>query len=322
MAATEQFDVDEEGAGVRLDRLLAALPSVGSREKARTALRAGKVLVDGARATPEDGGRRFPAGSRVEIEWNRPGSSARRVAGRDAMERAGVTVVFSDDAVIICDKPVGLLTDSASVQQAKSEDTLRKRMRAWVGGGDVWPVHRIDRNTTGLVCFARSAELRMELSRQWEARTPLRCYLALVQGRMEQDRGTFSDWMNWDKAKLLQRSARPDTKGAVLAQASWEVRERFGSRATLLEVRLSSGRRNQIRLQAQLAGHPLVGETLYRDPHPAPTIRHPRYALHALRLGFNHPQTGEPVLFEAPPPDDLVGLFASLRDPGSEPTRR
>lgn len=311
MAAVEAVDVDEARSGTRLDKLLAALPSVGSREKARQALKSGKVSVDGAPVGADDGGRVLGLGSRIEIAWTRPGTGAKRTAGREAMTRAGVVVVHEDDAIVVCDKPVGLLTDAADAEQAKTRDTLRKRVRAYLGGQMVWPAHRIDRDTSGLVAFARSERLRAVLSEQWAARTPLRCYLVLVEGRVHGEQGRFRDWMAWDGAQRLQRPCAPDAAGAFLAEADWTVAERFGDRATSLEVRLVSGRRNQIRLHAMLAGHPLVGEPLYRKREGK--IPFPRQALHAWKLGFVHPTTGEPVRFEAPVPADLQRLLASLR---------
>lgn len=313
MAATEERVVTADEAGTRLDKLLAALPSIGSREKARQALRSGKVSVDGRPAGPDDGGRTLSAGARVEIAWTRPGTGARRTAAREAMARAGVEIVHEDDHLLVANKPAGLLTDAADAEQAKYQDTLRKRVKAWLTGRPVWPAHRIDRDTTGLVCFAKTEAAREHLKAQWIERRPERVYLAIVEGAFPRSAGRFSDWMVWDGAQRLQREASADTPNAWLAEATYTVIESFGSKATALEVRLVSGRRNQIRLHAMLAGHPLVGEPLYRRRDA--TLRFPRQALHALRLGLEHPGTGEPMSFEAPLPPDLVQLLAALRDP-------
>jgi 23S rRNA pseudouridine1911/1915/1917 synthase len=299
----------------RLDRLLAQRPSIGSREKARQALRSGKVAVDGVDVGEDAGGRILDEGARVEIAWNRRGSSAARTAGREGMDRAGVGVVWEDDDLIVCDKPSGLLTDSADADQAKHQDTLRKRVRAWTGRA-VFPAHRIDRDTSGLVCFGKDERLREPLMGQWAERTPLRRYLALVEGRIDAAGGLFCDWMVWDGKALLQRPCRAGSRGGVLAEADWEVLGR-SVRATLLAVRLRSGRRNQIRLHTRLAGHPLVGETLYRDWPP--TVEFPRQALHAYQLGFRHPRDGRSLRFEAPVPADLRALLTTLRLPLSPP---
>jgi 23S rRNA pseudouridine1911/1915/1917 synthase len=300
--------------GTRLDKVLAGLASVGSREKARQVLRSGKVSVDGVPVGADDGGRGLPAGAVVEIAWNRPGTGAKRVAAREGLERANVVLLHEDAAIVVADKPAGLLTDAADVDQARHEDTLRKRVRAWLGGRPVWPAHRIDRDTTGVVVLAKTPEARDALKAQWITRSPERVYTAIVEGRFRPDgrgEGRFSDWMAWDAAERIQRACAPDAPGAWLAEATWRVVERFGDRATGLEVRLVTGRRNQIRLHAMLAGHPLVGESLYRKREP--TVVFPRQALHAAALGFVHPTDGVPVRYEAPLPADLEQLLRSLR---------
>ena len=249
------------------------------------------------------------------IAWNRPGSSARRVAGRERLEAAGVAVLFEDAHLLAVDKPAGLLTDAASQEQVRDEDTLTKRARAWVGRPEVTPVHRIDRDTTGVVLFAKTSAAREALKLQWAARSPLRRYRVVVEGVVRRDEGHFADWMRWDGAARVQRPCRPGDEGGVLAEADWRVVERLAGGATVLQVRLDSGRRNQIRLHAELWGHPLVGERQYRR---APTqIPFGRQALHAERLRVEHPATGEPIAFEAPLPADLERLIARLKTPTS-----
>ncbi|MEQ1508455.1 MAG: RluA family pseudouridine synthase [Myxococcota bacterium] len=311
MSAVEQLVVDGETVGVRLDKLLAQLRSVGSREKARQVLKSGKVTVDGRAVGPDDGGRPLAAGATVEIAWNRPGTGARRTAARTAMDRAGVVVLHEDDAILAADKPAGLLTDAADADQGKHRDTLRKRIHAWVNA-EVYPAHRIDRDTTGVVLFAKTPAAQAGLKAQWIERTPRRVYLAVFDGRLDRDHGRFADWMAWDARARIQQPADKDAPGAWLAEATFQVVERFGDVATLVEVSLVTGRRNQIRLHAMLAGHPLLGEPLYRMPGRVRTP-FPRQALHARELGLVHPTTHQPITFEAPIPDDLTRLFARLR---------
>ncbi|MEQ1569989.1 MAG: RluA family pseudouridine synthase [Myxococcota bacterium] len=302
--------VDAAQGGARLDKVLAALASVGSREKARQVLRSGKVSVDGADVGFDHAGQPVAAGARIAIAWTRPGTGAKRVAAREALSRAQVTLLFEDDAIVVADKPAGLLTDAADTEQARNEDTLRKRVKAWLGGRPVFPAHRIDRDTTGVVVFAKTPAAREALKAQWITRSPRRVYLVVVEGRFGKQSGRFGDWMAWDGATRVQRPCEPDHPGAWFAEADFEVTRRFGDRATQLEVRLISGRRNQIRLHAMLAGHPLVGEPLYRRREAV--IPFGRQALHAYKLGLLHPTTREPVTFEAPIPADLAGLIASL----------
>jgi 23S rRNA pseudouridine1911/1915/1917 synthase len=314
MAARETVTVDERNAGVRLDRLLASFDSIGSREKARQALRSGKVSIAGEVVGLGDAGRVLSSGTEVVIQWNVPGTGRKRTAGREALARAGVSVLYEDADVLVAEKPPGLLTDAADSDQAKHRDTLRKRVRAWVGGADVRPAHRIDRDTSGVVLFAKTDAAWEHLRGQWAKRSPERVYVAIVEGRVKGDRGRFRDWMAWDAARRLQRPCAPDAPGAFLAEATWRVTERLRD-ATLLEVTLVTGRRNQIRLHAMLMGHPLVGEPLYREQGRA-RISFPRQALHAAHLGFVHPGTGQRVRFSAAWPDDLRILVERLRADG------
>lgn len=304
--------VSPDDAGARLDKWLAGWPSVGSREKARQALRSGKVSVDGVVVGPDDGGTVLRAGGRVEIAWTRPGTNAKATAGRVALTRANVRVVYQDDAIVVVDKPAGLLTDAADAAQARDEDTLRKRLDAYIGR-PVWPAHRLDRDTTGVVVFAVTDAARAALKDQWIARTPARNYLVVVEGCFPGVLGRFADWMAWDQKSRLQRPCAPNAPDGWFAEADWEVTERFGDRATALDIALVTGRRNQIRLHAMLAGFPVVGETQYRPDRTVPTPPFARQALHARRLGLTHPTTGAPVSFEAPLPDDLARLCGKLR---------
>lgn len=310
--------VAADQAGQRLDRLVAAIPSVGSRSRARTALETGKIALDGVVVGLAEAARSLPQGAVLRVSWNRPGSSAERVRGREAMLQAGVTVLYEDEAVIAVNKPPGLLTDAASEAQRKEEDTLRKRVRAYLGG-EAHVVHRLDRDTSGVVLFARDLEAARRLDEQIERRAPERVYVALAVGLFPGEQGRFSDWMRWDGPARIQRACRPDAPGAVLASADWRVLERVRE-ATLLEVRLITGRRNQIRLHLMLAGHPLVGERLYRgQEHPRGPLA-PRHALHAARLGLLHPRGGAPLVVEAPLPEDMRQMIRAAGG-GSGKTR-
>jgi 23S rRNA pseudouridine1911/1915/1917 synthase len=175
-------------------------------------------------------------------------------------------------------------------------------------------VHRIDRDTSGLVLFAKNEPAQLALKRQFERRTAQRTYLAVLEGRLAPLEGTWQDKLVWDKAHLRQRRATEDDEQvAKEAAASYRVIEQLEA-AAVVEIRLVTGKRNQIRVQAALRRHPLVGERIYRTgdrPSPAPGFD--RQALHASRLAFRHPRTGTLVQFEAPLPDDLRRLIARLR---------
>lgn len=313
--------VTVDDVGVRLDKVLAAMAGVGSRRRAQQVLGSGKVYVDGTSVGTAAGGRGVPEGSRIEIRWNAPGTGVRRVAARQALDRSGVTVLYEDDAILVADKPVGLLTDAATRAQARTEDTLRERVRAWLQVPEVWPAHRIDRDTSGIVAFAKTLEARQSLHDQWVARQPLRAYLVVVEGTVDTDEGRFADWMRWDPRQRRQRPVPPESRDAWLAESDYTTVRRYGTVATQLEVRLVTGRRNQIRLQAQLAGHPLVGERVYRPPGERSAVRFGRQALHAHRLGLRHPTDGRERVFEAPVPSDLGSLLRRLERASSSSGR-
>ena len=171
-------------------------------------------------------------------------------------------------------------------------------------------VHRIDQDTSGLVMFAKDADSARFLTAQFRRREPLRQYLAVVHGRPEPGAGTWRDWLVWDVKALIQKPAAPGARGAEEAISDYRMVEPLRG-ASLLEVRLTTGRRNQIRIQAALRGHPLVGERRY-GTGAVDRIRFERQALHASRLDIMHPR-GARLALEAPVPRDFADLLARLR---------
>jgi len=311
-----EWIVEHTDAGMRLDKWLASRTEAGSRGRAAKWLAAGKVSLNGEPADAPQGARALAAGDRVGLWLDRPGSS--RPADRAIRDsRHLLRVVHEDEAIVVADKPAGLLVEPLP-RRAGEEPTLldlladrdrhRPRSRSYV-------VHRIDRDTSGLVLFARTLQARDALKRQFEDRSPDRRYLAVVLGRVTPATGMWRDSLAWDPSSLRQRRAHGRDARAKDAQADYRVRELFDG-ASLLEVRLVTGKRNQIRVQAGMRGHPLLGERQYRfdaPPEPARLPRIKRQALHASFLGFTHPATGRTVSYEAPLPPDLDALLAALR---------
>lgn len=317
--------VDAAGAGSRLDAWLAARPEIGSRGRARDALERGKVFVNGEEVVFSDAGRRLAEGDEIGFWPDRPGSARPRtreiVAARDALR-----IVHEDQAILVVDKRPGWLVEPLP-GEAGGEVTLRDllddhlraaaRVRPYV-------VHRIDRDTSGLVLFALTPKARDDLKAQFERRTPARVYLAVVHGRVVPLAGTWRDRLVWDKERLVQKRAHVHEERARDAIASYRVVEQFED-AALLEVSLVTGKRNQIRVQAGSRGYPLVGERLYtygsglhgaaeaRVRGGAKAAEFPRQALHAARLRFRHPVTARPVEFAAPVPADMARLIDGLR---------
>ena len=301
--------VEPADAGLRLDKYLADPDRLRSRARAAAALERGKVFVNGIEAALVDAGRLLRAGDDVRVWMDRPGSArARPRTGR----HGGLDVVYEDDAIVVVNKPSGVLTvpleRNPGVPSVYDQIAERDRSR---GKRRPFAVHRIDQDTSGLVVFAKDPATADRLKGQFKRREPERMYWAVVHGVPEPETGTWRDRLVWDEKALVQKPARGDEgKDAI---CSYRVVERLRE-AALLEVRLHTGRRNQIRIQAQLRGHPLIGETRYIDDAGARrAAAFGRHALHACRLAFVHPADGRALAFDAPPPPDLQELISRLR---------
>jgi 23S rRNA pseudouridine1911/1915/1917 synthase len=295
---------------MRLDKFLAAPERLRSRARAVAALERGKVSLNGNEAGILDASRRLAAGDLVTLWMDRPGSARRR-------SRLGVSgaldIVYEDDALIVVNKPAGILSvplerkaESASVYE-QIEDRYRSQ-----GKRRPLIVHRIDQGTSGLVVFARDLDAQRRLKIQFARREPERVYLAIVYGHPHPASGTWRDTLVWDTRALIQKATHPRDPQGMEAISEYHVLERFRD-ASLIEVRLVTGRRNQIRIQARLRGHTLVGEDRYTyGPDTLRTIPFERQALHAFRLAFDHPVDGRELRFEARLPADFENLLGRL----------
>lgn len=311
MADTE-WRADAGDTGTRLDKFLAAPARLGSRARAFAALERGKVFLNGAEMRPDDAARRMDAGDSVRVWMDRPGSARPR---RSGTQTAGdLEIVFEDALLLVVNKPAGLLTvplerkGAAPSVQSELEIYLRPfgRRRPLV-------VHRIDQDTSGLVVFAKDAGTQSRLKAQFKRREPERVYLAVVYGHPSPSEGRWRDHLVWDEKALIQKPTHPRDPAAQEAISDYRVRERYRE-TSLIEVRLHSGRRNQIRIQSRLRGHTLVGEKRYTfGPGTLRPIQFERHALHAWRLAFDHPGDGRRCEFEAPPPADFEALLKRLR---------
>lgn len=306
-----KWTVGSAHAGARLDKFLAAPDRLGSRAKAAAALERGKVFVNGAETTIADAARRMTAGDAVRVWMDRPGSAKTRTR---TTVIGDLRILFEDDDLLVVNKPSGLLAvplerkaDASSVY-----DQLRDHFRSR-GKRKPFVVHRIDRDTSGLVVFAKHFAAQAALKEQFKRREPERVYWAVVYGHPDPVSGTWRDHLTWDMKALIQKAAHARDPKASEAISDYRVLRRFRD-ASLLEVRLRTGRRNQIRIQAQLRGHPLVGERRYvSDSGARREIQFERQALHARRLAFLHPADGRPLAFEAPAPADFDALLARLK---------
>lgn len=311
MTRGSSWPVATADVGLRLDKFLASSDRFGSRGRAVDAIARGKVFLNDAEAHPPDAATSLALGDVVRVWMDRPGSAKRRPGPH---RTATLRILYEDDALIVVDKPAGLLAvplprpGAASSMLDEIADHLRshRRRRPFV-------VHRIDRDTSGLVVFAKHAAAHTVLKEQFMRHEPERVYRAVVYGRPSPATGTWRDCLVWDQRALIQKETHPRDPRGKHAISEYRVIETFRD-ASLIEVRLVTGKRNQIRIQARLRGHTLVGERRYiHGPDTLRPIDFPRQALHAFRLAFRHPSSGQPLRFEAPMPADIVELVERLR---------
>ena len=309
--ARQTWVVGDDEAGIRLDKFLAAPARLGSRSRVASALERGKVFVDDVEATIADASSPVVSGWTVRVWVDRPGSARK---SRGAFRSGSLRIVHEDDAIIVVDKPAGLLSvpldqrDAAPSVFELVENHLRPR-----GKRRPLVVHRIDQDTSGLVVFAMTVAAQQELQRQFRRREPERIYRAVVYGHPQPAVGRWRDRLVWDEQAQIQKAAAPGGPDGAEALCDYEVVETFAG-ASLIEVRLVTGKQNQIRIQAALRGHPLLGERRYRSVVRArEELPFARHALHACRLAFRHPIDGRLMQFEAPLPPDLAELLRQLR---------
>jgi 23S rRNA pseudouridine1911/1915/1917 synthase len=309
--ADSEWVVGAGEAGVRLDKFLAAPERAGSRGRAVTALERGKVLVNGDEVRVRDAARRLVDGDVVRVWVDRPGTSKRRL---EAVEINDLRILFEDDDLLVLNKPAGLLAVPLERKRGNPSiyDQVEEHFRSH-GKRRPFVVHRIDRDTSGLVVFAKHAHIQEALKNQFRRREPERVYCAIVYGHPDPPAGTWRDHLVWDQTALIQKETHPRDPRAKEAISDYRLIERFRD-TSRLEVRLQTGRRNQIRIQARLRGHTLIGERRYvYGPDQLRPIPFPRQALHAARLAFHHPKSGRPLEFEAPLPPDMKDLLLRLR---------
>lgn len=318
MSATNksQWKITEAEVGLRLDKWLAAESRLSSRARALAALEKGQIFVNDTEQTPSEAGRRLERGDAVRLWLDRPGSSQRRNYSGSGKRFADLHIVYEDQCMLVINKPAGLLSVPLAAQPEADSlsdrvvEHLRKQERQ-----NAFIVHRLDRDTSGLVVFAKSMAIQKKLKDQFERREPERVYWAFVHGQLTPAAGNWRDELVWDQDEIKQRAANEGDAKTQEAVCRYRTLESF-AQASLVEVSLVTGKRNQIRIQAGLRGHPLVGERqyIYRNA-PAVRLEFGRQALHAKRLGFKHPLDGRKLNFEAPLPPDLEALRVRLKAP-------
>jgi len=291
--------VPAESAGARLDRFLAELPEIGSRAVAERLVRGGNVRVDG-RARPKS--HRLEGGEELQFEAPAP-----RLSELEP-EQMDLHVPYEDEHLLVVDKPAGLVVHPSAGHRS---GTLVHGLLALdaEGGDEDRPgiVHRLDRDTSGLLVVARSPEAHRRLQELVRARALTREYVALVAGRPRSRRGTIDAAIGRDRHDALRHSL--DTDAPRDAVTHFEVEQEFRE-YTLLRVTLETGRTHQIRVHLGAIDLPVAGDPTYGR---AGALGLERQFLHAARLAFEHPFTGEQVDVTSPLPDDLEAALATLR---------
>jgi 23S rRNA pseudouridine1911/1915/1917 synthase len=293
-----EHEVPPEAAGTRLDRWLATLPEVSSRGAAERLLDAGAVRVDGA---ARDKSHKLAGGERVELE---------PLAEAPAPEIAPpeLTIAYADDHVLVVDKAAGVVVHPAPGHAGGTlADALA--LAGAVGGEEERPgiVHRLDRDTSGLLVVARSHEAHERLQKLVRRRKLVREYLALVVGKPRSRAGTIEAATGRDRRDRLRHSLDTETPRAAVTH--FELGELLDGYA-LLRVRLETGRTHQIRVHLEAIGLPVAGDPLYGQPG---VLGLERQFLHAARLAFAHPMTGEAVDVSSPLPPDLAAALELAR---------
>ena len=306
--------VSAEEVGQQLAVFLAGFPGVSSRNQAKKILASGKVLLNGAYVSASSAGYRLAEGDAVSIHWDRPGSGAKRVRAQQELDSTGLTIVFEDAYVVAVYKPAGVLTDAATSKQARERATVTKWMRAYLKPKGVQPfvVHRIDRDTSGIVLFAKDAGSAETIRTGFRVKALERLYWVAVERGPLEDSGVWEDWVRWDSKKRTLLKALGTEKDKKEARAHYTVLHR-GPGFSLLQVELDTGKRNQIRYQCQVRGFPLCGERQYRPrDFESNVLQPPRQALHAIGLAFPHPRSGNRISLYAPLPGELVQWLKRL----------
>lgn len=300
---TLSFEAAEVDRGERLDVFLARQASELSRSRVQKLIEGGLATVGGR---PAKANHRISPGEAVALTVPAPESVA--VAAEDIP----LDVVYEDADVVVVNKPRGMVVHPAAGNwRGTLVNALLARCDDLSGvGGEVRPgiVHRLDKDTSGVMVAAKSDRAHASLARQIKDRTAGRRYLALVHGNLKADEGLVDAAIGRHRTDRKKMAVDPDHGRE--ARTRFRVRERFGD-YTLVECKLETGRTHQIRVHMAYIGHPVVGDPKY-GPRTSP-FAIAGQALHAAELTFRHPVSGDEMAFAAPLPADMEAILAKLR---------
>ena len=324
------FVVAQEDAGKRLDAWLAAQLENVSRARVQLLLSESKVLVNGASAKPS---LKLHGGEAVEV-LGEPALPPLRAMP----ESIPLDIVYEDKDLSVINKPAGMMVHAGSgaTDNARNRGTLVNALLSHYSGLShsddlVRPgiVHRLDKQTSGLIIVARNDTAHLRLAEMFSRRQIRKTYLALVHGSIKQDKGTINAPVSRDAIRRTRMTTRREA-GARSAISHYDVLERMDSRFgkfTMVSVRIETGRTHQIRVHLSSIGHPVVGDTLYgapseirfADPQRKKTgpelesVSLDRNFLHAAELEFTHPITGKPLKLQAALPEELHAFLLKLK---------
>ena len=300
---TRELTAATEHAGVRLDAFLSADGAL-TRSQAARLIAEGRVRVNGK---PASKSARLSGGETVTVDVPQLRETA--LPPQDIP----LDVVYEDDDVIVVNKPTGLVVHPAP---GHPDGTLVNALLHHCGdslsgiGGEKRPgiVHRIDRDTSGLIIAAKNDAAHLALSAQLKDHSLSRTYECLVTGNMKQDSGTVDAPIGRSSADRKKMAVVPTGRRAV---THWEVVARYPG-VTHLRCRLETGRTHKIRVHMAYIGHPILGDTVYGTKKPVPGLT--GQCLHATGLRFIHPRTGEPVELHCPLPPEFTAMLQKLQN--------
>jgi len=329
---TSTYTVPAEAAGQRLDAWLAAQLEGVSRERVQLLLSQEKVKLDGKSPRASH---RLRGGEAVEVLGDPVPPPLKAFA-----EDIPLKVVYEDEEISVIDKPAGMMVHAgAGAVEGEGGTLVNALLHRYQSlsstSGDLRPgiVHRLDKQTSGLIIVARNDAAHLRLAEMFSRRQMRKTYIALVHGHLKQDRGTIDAPIARDLLRRTRMTTRR-ASGARSAISHYTVTRRISSafgQYTLVQVRIETGRTHQIRVHMSSIGHPVVGDTLYgaparlvvtpsrkkTDPEPE-SLALERNFLHAAELEFAHPRTGETIRLTSPLPQELETLLRQLEArPGS-----
>lgn len=290
-----QFSVSQADDGMPLlAYVMKSLHGI-SRTKAKAILSGGGIRVNGQFTTQHD--QPLRVGMRVDISKRKP---------RAVLQSQFVRLVYEDRHLLVIDKQPGILSMGNEHQVFCVKTVLDDYLQKSHSKCTAHVVHRLDRDTSGLMVYAKTIEAQQILEEHWHEIVSDRRYIAVVSGRMEQKSGAVESWLKDNKAFVTYSSHVPgDGKYAL---THFKVL-RLTDKHSLVELRLETGRKNQIRVHMHDLGHPVCGDVKYGGAADNPCHR---LCLHAFRLHFRHPITGEPLRFDTPTPQAFKDIFRRL----------